>query len=114
MAGEDQASGFAIRPEDGDVVAALIAGVKELAGGIEIEAARIVPARPFLTNEGELTGFTDGKDPNAVVQAVARIDEPAIGADQDPGAEITAGESGRQAGDRLPRCQPSVGRIVVE
>src|SRR5437773_9938225 len=82
MAGEDQAACFAVHAEDGDVVAALIARVKELAGGIEIEAARIVPTCPFLSDEGQFTGFADGKDPNAVVQTVARIDKAAIRGNQ--------------------------------
>ena len=50
VAGEGQAALFVIEAEDGDVVTALVAGVKELAGGVEVEAARVVPARPFLTD----------------------------------------------------------------
>ena len=79
MAGEGEAAGLAIHAEDGDVVAPLIAAVEELAGGIEVEAARIVPARPFLADEGQVAVWADGEDPDAVVQPVARIDEPAIG-----------------------------------
>ena len=71
MAGEGQAARFAIHAEDGDVVAALVARVKELARGVEVEAARVVPACPFLAREGQLAVFADGEDPNAVVQAVA-------------------------------------------
>ena len=51
MSGEGQAARFAVHAEDGDVVAALIAHVNELAGRVEIEPARIVPVRPFLTDE---------------------------------------------------------------
>ena len=54
MAGEGEAAGLAIHPEDGDVVAALIAAIEELAGGVEIEAARIIPARPFFPDEGQV------------------------------------------------------------
>src|SRR5207253_1962358 len=114
MAGEGQAARFAIHAEGGDVVAALIAGVKELAGGVEVKAARVVPPRPFLTHEGQPAVFADGEDPNAVVQAVARIDEPAISGNQYLGAEIAAGESRRQAGDGLPRGEPSLPGVVVE
>ena len=32
MAGESEAAGLAVHPEDGDVVAALVAAVEELAG----------------------------------------------------------------------------------
>ena len=106
MAGEGEAAGLAIHPEDGDVVAALIAAIEELAGGVEVEAARIIPARPFFPDERQVAVWADGKDPDAVVQAVARIDEPPIGGNQDLGAEIAAGKPGRQSGDRLPRGQP--------
>src|SRR6185503_1064334 len=94
--------------------AALVAAVKELAGGIEAEAARIVPTSPFLAHEGQLASFADGKNPNAVVETVARIDESSIGGDQYLRAEIAAGESGWQAGNRLPRCEPSLRGVVVE
>src|SRR2546429_3659229 len=114
MASEGQAARFAIHAEGGDIVAALIAGVKELAGGVEVEAARVVPARPLLAHEGQPAVFADGENPNAVVQAVARIDEPAINGNQELRAENTAGESRRQAGDRLPRCKPSPPGVVVE
>src|SRR6266513_5059229 len=114
MAGEGQAARFAIHAEGGDVVAALVAGVKEVAGGVEVEAARVVPARPFLAHEGQPAVFAHGEDPNAVVYAVAGIDEPAISGNQDFRAEIAAGESGRQAGARLPSRQPPLRGIVVE
>src|SRR5207247_77350 len=93
MAGEDQAARFVIHAEGSDVVAALVAGVEELAGGVEVEAARVIPTRPFLAHEGQLAVFADGEDADAVVEAVARIDEVAIGGNQDLGAEITALES---------------------
>ena len=48
MAGEVEAAGFAVRTEHGDVVTSLIAAIEELAGGVEVEAARIVPTCPFF------------------------------------------------------------------
>ena len=48
MAGEGQAACLAVHAEDREVVTSLIAGVQEPAGGVEIEAARIVPACPLL------------------------------------------------------------------
>jgi hypothetical protein len=48
MAGEIEHAFFAIHAEDGDVVAALITTIKELAVGVEVEAARIVPPSPFV------------------------------------------------------------------
>ena len=51
MVGEVETAGFAIHMEGGDVVATLIAAIEELAAGAEIEAARIVSARPFFTDK---------------------------------------------------------------
>ena len=48
MAGEVEAAGLAVHPEHSDVVTSLIAAIQELAGGVEIEAARIIPACPFF------------------------------------------------------------------
>ena len=79
MAGEVEAAGLAIHTEDGDVVGSLIATIEELAGGVEVEAARIVPARPFFADKCQRAVWADGKDPDAVVQPVAGIDKPAIG-----------------------------------
>ena len=39
VAGECEAAGLAIHLEDGDVVAALIAAIEELASGVEVETA---------------------------------------------------------------------------
>lgn len=114
MAGEGQSPGFFVHPENGEIVGPLVAGIEERPRGIETETARVVPARPFLADKGQLAGFTGGEDPDAVVEAVAGVDEPAVGGHQDLGAEIAAGESRRQAGDGLPRGQPALVRIVVE
>ena len=54
VAGEFEPAGLAIHLKDGDVVAALIAGIEELAGGIEVEAARIITSRPFFPYEREV------------------------------------------------------------
>jgi hypothetical protein len=46
MAGEVEAAGFSVHAEHCYVVTSLIAAIEELAGGVEVEAARIVPACP--------------------------------------------------------------------
>ncbi len=114
MAGEDQPACAAIHPEHRDVVAPLIAGIKELAGGIEIEAPRVASTRPFLADEGQFPIRTDRECPDRVMQAVAGIDEPAIASNQDAGAEVAASETGRQAGEGLPRGQSPLGGIVIK
>src|SRR5262249_48103690 len=92
MAGEVEAPGLAVHAEHGDVVPALIATIEELAGGVDVETARVVPACPFFPDMGQGAVGSDGKDPDAVVQPVARIDKPALGGNQDLGAEITSGK----------------------
>ena len=67
VASEVEAAGFGIHTEFGDVVAALIATVKEPAGGVEVEAARIVPASPFFPNICQGAFEPNGKDPDTVV-----------------------------------------------
>ncbi len=79
MAGESEAAGLAIYLEDGDVVGALIAAIKELARGIEVEAARIISSRPFVPYEREFAIGANGKNPDAVVQPIARIDKLSVG-----------------------------------
>src|SRR5262245_5265287 len=83
VAGELKAAGLLIDLEDGDVVGALIATIKELTCGIEVEAPRVVASCPFFAHECELAACGNRKDPNAVVQPVARIDELSIGGNQD-------------------------------
>ena len=50
MASEDQSACSAIHTEHCDVVAPLVAGIEELAGGVEIEAAWVVSACPCFPN----------------------------------------------------------------
>ena len=71
MAREVEAAGLAIHSENSDVVCPLIAAIEELAGWVEIEAARIVPVRPFFPDICQCAVGPDGKDPSAVVQPVA-------------------------------------------
>lgn len=114
VAGKGQAARLAIHAEDGDVVGALIAGVEESTGWIEIEAAGIIPARPFLTDVGQGTGLADGEDRDAVVQTIAGVEKPAVGRDHNFRAEIAAGEPGRQGGDGLPGGKTTLHRVIVE
>src|SRR5262249_13034099 len=114
MAGEVEVPGLAIHTEEGDVVGSLIAAIKQLAGRIEVEAARVVPARRVFPDVGKRAVGSDGKNADAVVQPIARIDKLAISGNQDLGAEVTARKPGRQGGDRLPGRQPAFFGIVVE
>src|SRR5437870_161943 len=101
MAGEGEAASFAVDAEGGDVVAALVARIEKLAGGVEVEAAWVVAARPFFAGVFQGTVLTHCEDPDAVVQTVARIKEFAIPRHQNARAEIAAGKPGRQRRNRL-------------
>lgn len=79
MASELEATGRAIHTEDGDVVSTLIATIEELAGGVKVEAARVVSMCPFFPDKCQCTVWSNRKDPNAVVQSIARIDKLSIG-----------------------------------
>ena len=57
MAGEREPTRFAIHAEGGDIVCTLVAAIKEPASRIEIEAARVVAAGPFLGDEREFAVF---------------------------------------------------------
>lgn len=67
FSGELQCSQFLIHPKNGNVVAALITGVWEFSGWIEIETARVVAPGPLIGDEGQLTVLADREDPNAIV-----------------------------------------------
>ena len=74
-----EAAAVAIHAEGGDVVTPLIAAIEEVAGGVEVEAPRIVPACPFFADMLQRAICAYGKNPDAVVQPVAGVDKPAIG-----------------------------------
>src|SRR5262245_4222983 len=114
MASESQSTGFAVDAKRWHVVGALIAHVKELASRVEIEAPRIIAAGPFLRDEPQLAVFTNRENRDTIMQAVARVNEPAISRNQNLRAKIAARKPGRQAGDGLARCQPPKRCIVIE
>src|SRR5205814_2083259 len=114
LAGEGEAAGLAVHPEGGDVVRPLVAAVEEPAGRVEGEAPRVTPPRPLLPGVGQGAARPDGEDGDAVVQPVPGVHEPAVGRDQDLGAEVAAGEPRRQGGDRLPGGQPAGRGVVIE
>jgi hypothetical protein len=75
MTGEFEAARLAIHLKDGDIVTSLIATIEVLAGGIEIEAAWIIPSCPFFPYEHKFAVSANGKNPDAVMQPVARINK---------------------------------------
>ena len=79
-----EATGGAVHTENGHVIGSLIAGVKELPGGLEIKTARVVPACRFVMHKRELTVFSNGKHRDAVVYAIAGVDKPAVLGNKDP------------------------------
>ena len=109
-----EATGGAVHTENGHVIGSLIAGVKELSGGIEIKTARVVPACRFVLDKREFTVSTNGKHRDAVVYAIAGVDKPAVLGNKDLRAKITARVSGRQTRKGLPGCELSGGGIKIE
>src|SRR5262245_58800665 len=114
MAGEVQSARPAIHTKHRDVVASLVARVKELAAGIEIEAARIISTCPFIGDEGQFTTLANREYSDAVMQSIAGINKPAITRYHDFRAKVTAGKVSRQAVDRMTRGQPSLCGVVIE
>src|SRR5262249_9471003 len=96
VAGRGEMAGFRVDAKRGDVVAALIAAGEELAGGVEGEAAGIVSAGCGFADECDVAVLSYGEDGNCVVQAIAGVNEAAIGRDENFRAEVAAGKTGRQ------------------
>jgi len=63
VACEVEAARFAIDAKDRDIVAALIAAVEELAGRVDVEAARIIPSRPLVADVRQDSIGADGEIP---------------------------------------------------
>src|SRR5262249_27930021 len=96
------------------VVRALIERVEEISRGIKIEAAWVISPRPLFRHKGQRSIFADGKDCNAVVQTVARINKLAVAGNHNLRAEIAASESRRQAGEGLLRGERSLLAVEIE
>ena len=93
MPRECQFPGLSIDSENRQMIGALITAVEKTPRRIEIEASWVVAARPLFAHKRQLTIFPHGKDPNAVMQAIAGINKLAIRRDQDFRAKVTAGKS---------------------
>jgi hypothetical protein len=79
VVGEVQAARLAIDAEDGDIVAALVQAIEELAGGVEVETTLIVSAGPFVADVRQSAVRADREDTDAVVQPGAGVEESAVG-----------------------------------
>ena len=82
VAGKGETASLVVDAEGGDIVAALVAAGEELASGVEGEAAGIVSAGRGFADEGEVAILSYGEDGNCVVHAIARVNEAAIGRDE--------------------------------
>ena len=74
-----ESTGFAINTKDRDVVSALIATIQKLASGVKVEATRVVSTCPFFPNKCQSAVRSHGKNPDAVMQSIPRIDKLSIG-----------------------------------
>src|SRR5262245_52889887 len=114
MSGECKAARFSIDSERGNVVGALIAGIKKTSRRIDVKTPRIVAAGPFLRHEGERSILTHRKDRDSIVKTIAHVHEPSVGGDHDLGSKTAPGKSRRKAGDGLPCRQSSFRGVVVK
>src|SRR5580700_2915984 len=114
VTGKLQPARFAIDVEHRDVVAPLVAAVKESAARVEVETARIVPAGPFVGDEAEQAGIADGEDADAVMQPIAGVDEPAVGRHEDFRTKVAACKTRRQRRDCLPPLESTGRGVEVE
>ena len=73
-----QCTGLAINAEGGDSVTALVATVKEISGGIEVEAAGVIAAGPLFPSPGEHTRGANGKPRDGVVQPIRGVKESSV------------------------------------
>ena len=112
VTGEVQLSSRLVHFEGGEMVGTLIAAVQKAAGWIESEAARVIATRPFLGDVAQRAVRADGEDADAVVKAVARVNEAPVGRDEYLRAEIAARVARRQAGQRLPVREAA--RLCIE
>ena len=96
MASEFEAAAVTIDFKNGNVVRTLIAAVEKLTGRIELKTPRIVPPCPLFRDIGELAAWTNRKDCNAVMQAVASVDKLPVVGNENLRTEIAACKTARK------------------
>src|SRR4051812_31476940 len=69
---------------------------------------------PFFAAVGQRAVGPDCEDRDAVVQAVAGVEELSVGGDQQLGAEVASGETLWKRGDRLTRLESTGVGVAVE
>ena len=78
VTGKGEPAGPTIHLEDGDAVGSLIAAIEKLASGVEVEASRIVPSRPFFPDKCKLAFWANREDPDAVMQPGAPVNASSV------------------------------------
>src|SRR4030095_5626403 len=96
LPGEGEPPGDRVSPEDRNMVGALIAAVEKAAAGVGAEASGIVAARPLLTAEGQFSRLPHREDPDAIVQAVAGVNELPVSRHENLRREAAAREARRE------------------
>src|SRR5215467_13019046 len=74
-------------------------------GGIDIEAARIIAARPLFVDQLRMTGPIDAKNGDRVVEPVGGIDERSVRRDHDFRSEIRTDEAFGKRGYLVDKLQ---------
>ena len=66
---------LSVDAKSSDRVTPLIAREKEISGGINTKAARIITPSPLFPGKCQRASFSNGKEGDAVMQPVGRINE---------------------------------------
>src|SRR5215467_4989355 len=114
LAEEGKSAALAVDAISGDGIRPLIARIKIVPCRIDVEAAGIVAARPFLPRKGEQAALADGKPDDAIVQTVSGVEKPRVMGNENFRSEIRAVELSWQSGDGLLRSELSSFAVIVE
>ena len=102
LSGELQQSGHPVHLENGDMISPLVAAIKIVAGRIKTETARIIPSGPLVRDLSDGAIIANGKNPNAVMQSVARVNVLSVIGNQNLGAKIASRVTLGERGNGLP------------
>lgn len=101
LAEERQGAGLAVDSVSCDGIRSLVARIEVVPCWLDVEAARIVAASPFLSCKCEKPALADGKPADAVMQTVGSIEESSVSGNQNFRSKIRALEWFWQCGNSL-------------
>src|ERR1700722_9430692 len=93
LPGELYFPGVAVDAKAREAIAALVAGIQEGSGGVDLYVSRIVTHGRGFAHVGEPAFGVQGKDGDGGVQPIGRVKEPLVGREQDLGGEVCSLEA---------------------